>query len=68
MKKRNRERKVMLMRGIREFIREEDGIGIVELILILVILIGIVLIFKEKITTIVNDAFKQITEKAGKII
>ena len=25
-------------------------------------------IFKEKITTIVNDAFKQITEKAGKII
>lgn len=58
----------MLMRGIREFIREEDGIGIVELILILVILIGIVLIFKEKITTIVNDAFKQITEKAGKII
>lgn len=68
MKIRNWERKVMIMRGIREFIREEDGIGIVELILILVILIGIVLIFKEKITTIVNDAFKQITEKAGKII
>lgn len=56
------------MRGMREFIREEDGIGIVELILILVILIGIVLIFKDKITQIVNDAFKVITEKAGKII
>lgn len=56
------------MRGIREFIREEDGIGVVELILILVILIGIVLIFKEKITKIVEDAFTEITTKAGKII
>lgn len=28
------------MRGIREFIREEDGVGVVELILIL-ILVGI---------------------------
>ncbi|MFR5449846.1 MAG: hypothetical protein ACLTIG_00095 [Roseburia hominis] len=26
------------MRGIREFIREEDGVGVVELILILVVL------------------------------
>lgn len=25
------------MRGIREFIREEDGVGVVELILILVV-------------------------------
>ena len=31
------------MRGIREFIREEDGVGVVELILILVVLIGLVL-------------------------
>ena len=30
------------MRGIREFIREEDGVGVVELILILVVLIGLV--------------------------
>ena len=26
------------MRGIREFIREEDGVGVVELILILVVI------------------------------
>lgn len=56
------------MRGIREFIKEEDGIGVVEIILILVILIGLVLIFKTKISTIVTDAFNLIDTKAGKII
>ena len=51
------------MRGIREFIREEDGVGVVELILILVVLIGLVLIF----TSLVNDIFDTITKKAGKV-
>lgn len=56
------------MRGIKEFLREEDGVGVVELILILVILIGLVLLFKTQITEIVNDAFDEITDNAGKII
>lgn len=55
------------MRGIREFIVEEDGIGVVELILILVVLIGLVLIFKEQLTDLVNDIFKTITKSAGKV-
>ena len=53
------------MRGIREFIREEDGV--VELILILVVLIGLVLIFKDQLTSLVNDIFDTITKKAGKV-
>ena len=36
------------MKYVTQFIKEEDGIGIVELILILVILIALVLIFKTK--------------------
>ena len=55
------------MRGIREFIMEEDGVGVVELILILVVLIGLVLIFKEQLTNLVNDIFKTITGKAGRV-
>ena len=51
------------MRGIREFIREEDGVGVVELILILVVLIGLVLIFKDQLTSLVNDIFDTITKK-----
>ncbi len=55
------------MRGIREFMMEEDGVGVVELILILVVLIGLVLIFKDKLTELVNDIFQTIAKDAGKV-
>lgn len=55
------------MRGIRSFIAEEDGVGVVELILILVVLIGLVLIFKEQLTDLVNDIFNTITRSAGRV-
>ena len=56
------------MRGIHEFIYEEDGIAVVEIILILVIVIGLVIIFKSKLTTLITDIFKKINTDAGKII
>lgn len=50
------------------FFREEDAIGVVEIILILVILIALVLLFKTKITTVVNKAFTNFTTDTGKIL
>ena len=47
--------------------KEEDGIGVVEIILIIVVLIGLVLIFKKQLTSIVNDIFSTITDKAGSV-
>ena len=55
------------MFGFKNFIMEEDGIGVVELILILVVLIGMVLIFKKRLTSLVSDIFQSITDQAGKI-
>lgn len=55
------------MNSIKEFISEEDGIGVVEIILILVILIGLVLIFKTQIETLVNNIFDTITNQSGKV-
>lgn len=55
------------MRGIRTFLMDEEGVGVVELILILVVLIGLVIIFKKQLTNIVNDIFETITNNAGKI-
>ena len=52
---------------IKEFIQEEDGMGVVEVILIIVVLIGLVLIFKDKITTVVNNTFEKITSQASKV-
>ncbi len=52
----------------KAFLEEEDGIGVVEIILILVVLIGLVLIFKDKITELVKDIFDTISSDSDKII
>ena len=51
------------MNRIFDFLKEEDGIGTVEMILILVVLI----IFKDQLTALVNDIFSQITSKSSSI-
>ena len=50
------------------FLEDNRGVGVIEIVLILVILIGLVLIFKEQITAIVNNAFSSIIKSSGKII
>lgn len=55
------------MLRFNNFLKDEDAIGVVELILILVVLIGLVLIFKNQLTKLVNNIFKTITDQAGKI-
>ena len=55
------------MKNFKMFLADESGIGTVELILILVVLIGIVLIFKSQLTELVNDIFKTISQKAGQV-
>ncbi len=49
----------------KRFMQEEEAIGVVEIILILVVLVGLIVIFKNQLTTIVNNAFKGISKKAG---
>lgn len=43
------------------------GMGTVEIILIIVVLIGLVLIFKTQITELVESIFSKITKQAGKV-
>ena len=42
--------------------RDNAGIGTVEVILILVVLIALVLIFKDQITTLASSIFTQINK------
>lgn len=56
------------MRHIVNFWKEEDAIGVVEIILILVVLVALVLLFKGKITTVVDNAFKAFDKDSGDII
>ena len=37
------------MLGFKNFLTEEDGVGVVEMVLIVVVLIGIVILFRDKL-------------------
>ncbi|SDB37257.1 Putative Flagellin, Flp1-like, domain [Pseudobutyrivibrio sp. YE44] len=56
-----------LMNKVKGFVVEEDGIGTVEMILILVVLIGLVLIFKDNLNQLVESLFKTIKAQAGRV-
>ena len=55
------------LKSFRQFLTEEDGMGTVEVILIIVVLVGLFIIFKEKITEVVNSIFTKITNQTKKI-
>ena len=54
-------------RSFADFMQDESGMGAVEIILIIVVLIALVIIFKEQITTLVNNIWKSINSSAKKI-
>lgn len=58
--------KKMELKSWRELLIEEDGMGTVEIILIIVVLVGLVLIFKDQITEIVESIFSKITKQTNK--
>lgn len=62
----NREIQVQDLKNFRQLLSEEDGMGTVEIILIIVVLIGLVLIFREQITAIVESIFSKITKQTNK--
>ena len=42
------------------FCKNEDGLGVIEVVLILVVIIGLVIIFKKQITTLLESIFNEI--------
>lgn len=51
----------------RRFFTEEDALGTVELILIIVVLIGLVMIFKKQLVSLVNNILSKITSQSNSI-
>lgn len=56
-----------LVKQLKAFWKDESGLSTVEIILILVVLIALVLIFKEEMIEIVENIFKTITKRINKI-
>ena len=53
-----------LKKEIIAFWNDEEGVTVIEIVLILVVVIGLVLIFKSQINTLLNNIFKQINSKS----
>ncbi len=51
----------------KAFCREEDGLGVIEVVLILVVVIGLILIFKKQITSLLESIFKEIQKQAKEV-
>ena len=65
---RNEMRKEKRMRNeFVEFMRQEDGVGVIEVVLILVVLIGLVIIFKKQINQLLNNIFSEISKQSKEV-
>ncbi len=51
----------------QELAQDIEGIGVVEVILILVVLIGLVLIFKDQLNNLVESIFQKITDESNNV-
>ncbi len=70
------EEKVLLMREEEEAENEEEipglmndnrGIGVIEMVLILVVLVGLVLIFKNQLNSIISDVFDKVNSTINRL-
>ena len=64
LKRRKEER----LKGFRNFLQEEEGMGTVEIILIIVVLIGLVIIFKTQLRSLVEKVFEKITTDSNTVM
>ena len=56
------------MTQLKELLKEEKGMGVVEVILIVVVLVGLVFVFKDKMNTIVSGMFTSITDGITNVV
>ena len=53
--------------ALKDLIEDEGGAGVIELVLIIVVLIGFVFLFKDKIGSLLNTVFSKINSQAESI-
>ena len=60
-------KEVMRLGGIRAFIAEEDGVAVVEVVLILLVLIALVLLFKDQITRVLKSILSKAASQSDSV-
>ncbi len=49
-------------------LREDDGVGVIEIVLILVVLIGLVTVFRREINSLLERIFSSITSLSDDLL
>ena len=62
-----RKEEQMQVEELKNFAMDEMGVGVIELVLILVVLVGFVIVFKKQINTLLENIFKQINTKSKEV-
>jgi len=52
---------------VYSFYKEDDAIAVIELVLILIVLVGLVVLFKDEINKIMTSVLKRVSESAKKL-
>lgn len=56
-----------MFRHMKMLMKDNRGMGVIEIILIIVVLIGLVILFKGQITSLVNNLLSKIASQANSI-
>ena len=59
--------KEMIRRGVKRLHGDNSGMGVIEVILIIVVLIGLVILFKDSVTELVEGLLDNMTSQANSI-
>ena len=56
-----------ILKKIKNFWDDESGMGVVEVVLIIIVLVGLVMLFKKQITSLVNMLLSIMSSQAKQI-
>ena len=56
-----------ILKKIKNFWDDESGMGVVEVELIIIVLVGLVMLFKKQITSLVNMLLSKMSSQAKQI-
>lgn len=57
-----------MLKTVKEFFAEEDGLGTVEIVIIIAVLVGLALIFRTRIYAFLNAVFDKVFGNAGSVV
>ena len=56
-----------ILKKLKNFWDDEIGMGVVEVVLIIIVLVGLVMLFKKQITSLVNMLLSKMSSQAKQI-